>query len=178
MCLGRSSIPKRFIRPNSRWARCSGSPPRAAARAWPTSRLTSEQPETLDFARKVSMAFDPEVRSRLSGALDRQGRCRNDGRPTVRGARRRAQGRSREHAFAPPNSRRKRLGSPSFSKAATAEEMKAWIPLFATLANGAARAALLRPVGERAAARKVALVKRSRRAHFRINKWKESPRSS
>ena len=62
-------------------------------------------------------------RRRLSGALDRQGRGADEGRPHVRGARRRAEGRSGQHASAAPRSRTRRSAS---RRTATARAATRW----------------------------------------------------
>jgi 2-methylcitrate dehydratase PrpD len=93
-----------------------------------------KQPETIAFARKVSMKLDPEVEAaypaRWIGKVDVE---------TMDG--RRFEGRVDEPKGDPGNTlstaelQTKALGLARFSKAATADEMKAWIPLFANLSN-------------------------------------------
>jgi 2-methylcitrate dehydratase PrpD len=91
-------------------------------------------PETLAFARKVSMTFDDEVEAaypaRWIGKVDVE---------TVDG--RRFEGRVDEPKGDPGNTlsavelQTKALGLAKFSGAASAEEMRAWLPLFADLAK-------------------------------------------
>ncbi len=91
-----------------------------------------KEPDALAFARKVSMGLDPEVEAaypaRWIGKVDVE---------TVDG--RWFEGRVDEPKGDPGNTlsgaelEAKALGLASFSKAATAEEMQGWLPLFANL---------------------------------------------
>ena len=123
-----------------------------------------EAPETMDFARKVTMAFDPEVEAaypaRWIGKVEVE---------TIDG--RRLAGRVDEPKGDPGNTlsraelEAKALGLAEFSHSATPEEMSRWFPC----SSGSAERTLRRGFSAEPRARRGLS---DAKGAFRINKWK------